>query len=179
MQQTIFGLFDNRPHAHLALEDLGEAGFTKDHISLLGKESVLKEYSDEYGNTGTNTGATGGAIVGGVLGLIAAAAAFPLPGIGPVIGIGTLMSVLGITTAGAGLGALAGGLAGAFVDLGTDEEFAKRYESGIQEGHILLAVDADETSISVAKNILERHGARDIHVHSPVQERTRQRVHAH
>jgi uncharacterized membrane protein len=64
---------------------------------------------------------------------------------------------------GAAIGAAAGGLVGTLVGMGIPEYEAKRYESKIREGRILLSVHSetsDETKR--AKDIFERAGAEDI-----------------
>jgi uncharacterized membrane protein len=64
---------------------------------------------------------------------------------------------------GVGIGAAAGGLVGALVGMGIPEYEAKRYESRLREGRILISVhseNSDETKR--AKEIFERGGAEDI-----------------
>jgi uncharacterized membrane protein len=64
---------------------------------------------------------------------------------------------------GAAVGATAGGLVGALVGMGLPEYEAKRYESRVREGKILLSVhseNSDETKR--AKEIFQRSGAEDI-----------------
>jgi uncharacterized membrane protein len=64
---------------------------------------------------------------------------------------------------GAAVGAAAGGLVGALVGMGIPEYEAKRYESKIRAGNILVSVhseNSDETKR--AKEIFERMGAEDI-----------------
>jgi uncharacterized membrane protein len=64
---------------------------------------------------------------------------------------------------GAAVGATAGGLIGTLIGMGIPEYEAKRYETRLREGRILLAVhseNSDETKR--AKEIFERAGAEDI-----------------
>jgi uncharacterized membrane protein len=67
------------------------------------------------------------------------------------------------TLAGVGVGAAVGGIAGALIGLGIPEYEAKRYESRLIKGGVLLSVHcntADE--IKRAKNLMEGTGAEDI-----------------
>ena len=67
------------------------------------------------------------------------------------------------TLAGVGVGAAVGGVAGALIGLGIPEYEAKRYESRLNKGGVLLSVHcntADE--IKRAKNLMEGTGAEDI-----------------
>jgi hypothetical protein len=99
---------------------------------------------------------TGGA-VGGAMGLVAA---LLIPGIGPVVAGGVLAAVLG----GAGLGSVAGGFLGAFVNLGIPEQKARHYEQELRAGRTIVTVHAD-TRQREAVDILRQHGARDVEVH--------------
>ena len=65
--------------------------------------------------------------------------------------------------AGVGVGAAVGGVAGALVGFGVPEFEAKRYETRLGKGGILLSVHADNSDwISRAKSILEKTGAEDV-----------------
>ena len=65
--------------------------------------------------------------------------------------------------AGIGVGAAVGGITGALVGFGVPEFEAKRYETRLKKGGILLSVHADNHDwISRAKAILEKTGAEDV-----------------
>ncbi len=65
--------------------------------------------------------------------------------------------------AGAGVGAAAGGVAGALIGIGIPEYEAKRYETYVKDGGILLSVHVDDSEWSdKAEKIMEESGARDI-----------------
>ncbi|MCT1398757.1 general stress protein [Paenibacillus sp. p3-SID867] len=51
--------------------------------------------------------------------------------------------------AGAAVGAGAGGLVGGFIGLGIPEDEAKEYESYIEQGRILVLVDADQENTGI------------------------------
>lgn len=51
--------------------------------------------------------------------------------------------IIAPTLAGAGIGAVAGGLVGALTHLGVDEQDAREYEGHVKQGSILLTVHAD------------------------------------
>jgi hypothetical protein len=62
-----------------------------------------------------------------------------------------------------GVGAAVGGLTGALVGFGVPEFEAKRYETRLKKGGILISVHADNHDwISRAKAILEKTGAEDV-----------------
>jgi hypothetical protein len=90
---------------------------------------------------------------------LAGIGALAIPGLGPFIAAGPIMGAL----AGLGVGGAVGGLIGALVGLGMPEYEAKRYESRMKQGGVLLSVHCDTSNeISIAKDLLKETGAEDI-----------------
>ncbi len=147
--KTVVALYDNLEDARAAVDDLIDAGFTRNDISLVARD-VTGEYSteldsydgDDVGEAAAG-GAVGGAMVGGLMGLLVGLGAFAIPGLGPVIAAGPLAATL----AGAGIGAAAGGLLGALVEWGIPEAEAGYYAEGVRRGGTLLAVRVPENRI--------------------------------
>lgn len=162
-KKSVFCLARDLAQASRIVEDLQTAGFSNNDISaLLPDQSTTRDFAHEKGTKAPEGGLTGagtGVVLGGVLGWLVGIGALAIPGLGPFIAAGPLMAALG----GAGVGAAAGGLVGALIGMGIPEYEAKRYESRIKEGRILISVhseNADETKR--AKEIFERAGAEDI-----------------
>jgi len=92
--------------------------------------------------TMASEGAASRAVVGGLLGglggFILRISALVIPGIGPLVGAGILVSTL----AGAGIGAATGGPIGALTAQGVPEEDAKGYQESVRAGSIPLTVHA-------------------------------------
>ena len=142
----VTGLFRDRDSAERAYQTLSDRGYSKDDVNLvMSDETRKKHFGDtdgadtELGNKAAKGAGVGGAI-GGTLGAIAAAVAavgtsVVFPGIGLVVA-GPLAAAL----AGGGAGAATGGLLGALIGWGIPEERVKEYESGINEGGILMGV---------------------------------------
>ena len=155
---TVVGLFRKTLAAERAIRDLKDAGFTDQQIGVLMRDPDEARRVAEQTGTKAGEGAAAGAITGGTLGglvgLLAGIGALVIPGIGPIVAGGALASTL----AGAGIGAAAGGLLGALIGLGIPEEEARYYELGLQEGGILVSVDAGPRAV-VARNILLNAGA--------------------
>jgi hypothetical protein len=98
-------------------------------------------------------------VIGGVLGWLVGIGALAIPGVGPFLAAGPIMAAL----AGVGVGAAVGGITGALVGFGVPEFEAKRYETRLRTGGILLSVHADNHDwIARAKGILDRTGAEEI-----------------
>lgn len=160
---AVYGIYSARVSAEAAVDQLKIAGFNSSDVSVLfASPSGSKEFAHENSTKapeGAVTGTLSGATLGGVLGWLAGIGSLAIPGVGPFIAAGPIMAAL----AGAGVGAAVGGLTGALIGLGIPEYEAKRYETRINEGGILLSVHADDnTWAEKAREILKRTGAEDI-----------------
>jgi hypothetical protein len=103
--------------------------------------------------------AAAGSLVGGFLG---AAAALLIPGIGPVVAGGILLTPL----VSAAVGALVGDVIGGLVAMGLPENAAQQYAREFEAGRTLVSVKADgPQQAQQALDILLRLGARDVQVH--------------
>lgn len=108
---------------------------------------------------GAAVGATTGGILGGSLGLLAGIGALAIPGVGPFIAAGPIMAALSGSAVGGSLGLLVGALVGS----GIPEYEAKKYETGLKAGNILISVHTDnEEEINQANKIMKKEGAKDI-----------------
>src|SRR6185369_3567339 len=162
-KKSVFCIARDHVQASNIVEGLKSAGFSNNDISaLLPDKSSTREFAHEKGTKapeGAVTGAGTGGVLGGVLGWLAGIGSLAIPGVGPFIAAGPIMAAL----SGAAIGATAGGIVGSLVGMGIPEYEAKRYESKIREGKILLSVhseNSDETKR--AKEIFKNAGAEDI-----------------
>src|ERR1035438_9111534 len=85
---------------------------------------------------GVAAGASAGGASGGTLGLLVGIGALVIPGLGPFIAAGPIMSAL----AGIGAGGAVGGFVGALAGMGIPEYEAKRYDGRVRQGGILGSV---------------------------------------
>jgi Protein of unknown function (DUF3341) len=160
---AIFGIYTNRSSVERAVEALKGAGFSNNDVSALFPENKgTKDFAHEKATKapeGATTGAGTGALLGGGLGWLVGIGALAIPGLGPFIAAGPIVSAL----AGAGAGGAVGGFTGALIGMGIPEYEAKRYEGRVKDGGILLSVHSDNSDETKrAKEILERTGAQDI-----------------
>jgi uncharacterized protein (TIGR02271 family) len=176
--QSVVGLYERIEDAQRALQDLRKAGFRSEDISLITRDRD-GEYSrglkggerqhDTDVTDGAAAGAGIGAVLGGLGGLLVGLGALAIPGIGPVIAAGPIVSAL----AGAGIGAVAGGLVGALVDLGIPEDHAKIYAEGVEHGNTLVVVRTDAAQANRASDIMNRHNPVDIENRGTMREQRR------
>ncbi|WP_158597953.1 YsnF/AvaK domain-containing protein [Noviherbaspirillum saxi] len=160
------GLFYDRESAERAYQGLSDRGYTKDDINVVMSDDTRKQHfadgdtaTTELGSKAAEGAGIGGA-VGGTLGAVlaamtAAGTSIALPGLGLVIA-----GPLAAAAAGAGAGAATGGLLGALVGWGIPEERVKHYESGLQEGGILMGVTprSDEDAAHLEKHWRNSNG---------------------
>src|SRR5438094_10148575 len=118
-RRTVVGVFDGPNHAEMALNELKDAGFSPNQVSVLARDTgetrqVVENtgMATDRGTAGAGTGVVLGGITGGILGWLVGIGALAIPGIGPVVAAGVLASTL----TGAAIGAATGGRNGAVGD---------------------------------------------------------------
>ena len=161
MATLVTGIFGTRASAEMAVDQLVNAGFSRDDVSVMmsdaprGREFAITEDSK------APEGAATGAAVGGVLGAIAAGLVsvgiIAIPGIG-LVAAGPIIAAL----AGAGAGGAAGGVLGGLVGAGIPEHEATFYSEELNKGGILVGVYAHDDRVGAAKEIFTNAGAESV-----------------
>jgi len=162
-KKSVFCIVANTEQADLIVERLRDIGFSNNDISVLFPDkNTTRDFAHEKHTKapeGIATGASTGVVVGGALGWLAGIGALLIPGVGPFIAAGPIMAAL----SGAAVGATVGGIAGGLIGLGFPELEARRYESKIKAGNILLSVHTEGAEeILAAEMIFKDSGAQDI-----------------
>lgn len=147
--RTITGLYDSYDDAIAVVGELESAGIPSENISIVGR-------GPDQTNTGeaAAAGAGVGALLGGAGGLLAGLATLTVPGIGPVVAAGWLVTTAAGAAAGAAAGGAAGGLLGSLTQAGIDEDSAHIYAEGVRRGSILVSVNAEEDDADIAQSII-------------------------
>jgi uncharacterized protein (TIGR02271 family) len=171
MAKTVVGLFDNYSEAQSVVNDLVNAGFDRNEISVVASNAHGEHGAHTTGGTaehaaghagnavkGVAGGAVEGGVIGGLTGLAVGLALLLVPGVGPVAAIGPLSAAL----TGAGMGAVSGGVIGGLVGLGIPKEEAGYYAEGVRRGGTLVSVSADDARADQALAIFNRHNPVDI-----------------
>lgn len=161
--KAVFGIYETRAQVEAAVDRMKAAGFRNTDISVLFPEGQnfknLAHRKSSKAPEGATTGAGSGVLIGGALGWLAGVGLLSIPGVGPLIAAGPIMSAL----AGAGLGGAVGGVVGALAGMGIPEYEAKRYEGRVKKGGLLVSVHCDNAEwIAHAKEVLRQTGAQDI-----------------
>jgi hypothetical protein len=147
---TVVGAFHDHAEAQRAVGALEQAGFNAEHVGVLrkGENDGVHEVRDHGKGAGAGVGT--GLIEGGVLG---AAAAFLIPGVGPVVGAG----ILGTVILGALTGGATGGIVGALAGVGVKNDEAEHYSREFEAGQVLVTVRAPGRELE-AHQIMGRYG---------------------
>ncbi|MFD3166240.1 hypothetical protein [Herpetosiphon sp. NSE202] len=129
----VMGILTDRTALDGLMAELQQAQVKPDDIGVL--YASEKTVEAEKDRTDVAAGAAAGVTAGSVVGVVAGLMSFAIPGIGPALGAG----ILGSTVA----GAAAGGVLGAFSQIGLGNDLAASYEQALKDGETILAIDND------------------------------------
>ncbi len=150
MTRTITRSYDDYETASAVVDDLENAGFANDNVSLIGRRHDIDDSNADDSNAGEGAGI--GAGIGGAAGLLAGLGMIAIPGIGPVAAAGWLAT----TAAGAAAGAVAGGVIGAMTSAGVDEQDAHLHAESVRRGGSVVSVQAPDSRAAEAEAIMDR-----------------------
>jgi Protein of unknown function (DUF3341) len=160
---AVFGVYSNTADVEGAIDALQAAGFRSTDISVLLPENVgnkdLTHEKRTKAPEGAAAGGVSGAVLGGTLGWLAGMGMIAIPGVGPLIAAGPILSAL----AGVGIGGTVAGITGALIGTGIPEYEARKYVGRVKSGGVLMSVQAhDAERARKARSILRDTGAEDI-----------------
>jgi hypothetical protein len=167
---TVSGLFNSHEAASAAVRELESLGIASHDISMVGPDRKDQAAGEprSFGAKGDHVaadagqGAEIGGAVGAVGGLLAGLGMLAIPGIGPVVAAGWLVSTLTGAVAGAVVGGAAGGLIGALTEAGVPEEHAHVYAEGVRRGGTLVIARVGPEQEATAHSVLDRTGRADL-----------------
>lgn len=168
MTKNITRLIDNYSDAQAAVAELEKSGIPHSDISIVA--SNTDGAHDHHGThaadgdaagRGAGKGASVGGVLGGGAGLLAGLGIMAVPGLGPVVAAGWLVSTLAGVVGGAVAGGAAGGLVGSLKHAGVSEADAHVYSEGVRRGGTLVSVKVDDATEPKAREILSRFRATD------------------
>jgi hypothetical protein len=166
-RNAVVGVFVSHIEAETSIKELQRAGFNMKKLSIVGRDFHTEEHVIGYYNAGDRMKVWGklGAFWGGFWGLLFGSALFVIPGLGPLMVFGPMVSWMvgaleGAVVAG-GLGALAAGL----YSLGIPHDSCLQYETAVKSNQFLVVVHGTGNEAVRAKEILELAGASHIGIH--------------
>lgn len=163
MKKVIFGLVTSEDVANKIVDHLTASGLSTKEISVVYPDTKNKyTTTTSAGQVTLNKGAKKGAsgeVFSGSLGTLSHFDALTIPGFGTFVIAGPIVSLLSGAPRGGTPGLLVGALAGS----GISETDAKKYETALRAGTILICVHptSDET-VTRAIEILKKDGAKDV-----------------
>lgn len=164
---SAIGVFASHDRAEQAIQELKRRGLDIKKISIVGKDYHVDENVVGYYNTGDRMKFWGkqGAFWGGLWGLLFGSAFFFIPGIGPLVVAGPLVSwIVGALEGAAVVGGLSALGAGLY-SVGIPKDSILRYETAIKSGKFVLVYHGSPEEVENAKRILEGGNAEETAVH--------------
>jgi len=167
---AVVAVYANHSQAEEAVKELQRSGYDMKKLSIVGKDYHTDEHVVGYYNTGDRMKYWGkfGAFWGGIWGLLFGAAAFAIPGIGPVLVAGPLVAWIIGALEGAvvvgGVSAIGAGLYG----IGVPKDSIVKYELALKSDKFVIVAHGTADEVAKAKDILRATRAVEIALH-PVQ----------
>jgi hypothetical protein len=157
MSKAVFCIATNLLQADSIVQQLEDAGFSRNDVSVLYPDtSGTHDFAHRHGTKapeGATAGAGTGGVLGGALGWLVGAGSLAIPGAGPFLAAGPIVTAL----SGAAIGGALGGVAGALFGMGMPEFEARRYEGKVFAGNLLLSVHTENSAeLGRAKKIFRR-----------------------
>lgn len=155
---AVVAIYPTHTDAETAIKELQQSGFDMKKLSIVGRDYHTEENVVGYYNTGDRMQAWGkaGAFWGGLWGFLFGSAFFMIPGMGPILVAGPLVSWIvgaleGVILMG-GLSALGAGL----YSLGIPKDSILQYETAIKNDKFVLIVHGSMEDTTHAQEILNQ-----------------------
>jgi hypothetical protein len=164
-------IYGTHTGAEDAIKELQKAGFEMKKLSIIGKDFQSDEHVVGYYNAGDRVKMWGktGAFWGGLWGLFFGSAFFWIPGLGPLMVAGPLVTwLVGALEAALVVGGLSA-LGAALYSLGIPKDSILAYEAQLRTGKFLLIAHGSRADTDTAKAILA-HTSPDILEHHTQKE---------
>src|SRR5688572_1271360 len=165
MTVTITRLYPSHAEAHAVVEALRAADIGDRNISVLAsnadewhrdKKPATYPDKDLDGRDdraeAAGAGAGVGAAVGGAIGALTGLGIMAIPGVGPIVAAGWLVTTL----AGAAAGGATGGVIGALTQVGASPEEAEVYAESLRRGGAVVSARVDDADRARVAAIMDR-----------------------
>jgi hypothetical protein len=171
-QNSVVAVFSQHSAAENAIKELKGGGFDIKKLAVVGRDYQSESDVVGFYNTGDRMKYWGkwGAFWGGLWGLLIGAAFLIIPGVGPVVAAGSIVSWIVAALEGAvvvgGLSALGAGL----YSLGVPKNSVLKYETSIKAGKFVLVAHGTAEEVAKARDMLKTSGAEQIDSYEPATE---------
>jgi hypothetical protein len=167
-------IYDHHVDAEGAVKELQKSGFDMKKLSIVGKDYHTEEHVVGYYNAGDRMKYWGklGAFWGGIWGLLFGAAFFAIPGLGPVLVAGPLVSWIVSALEGAavvgGVSAVGAGL----YSIGIPKDSALKYETALKANRFVVVAHGTAEEVARAKDTIHTTNPAEVNLHVRLPEAT-------
>jgi uncharacterized membrane protein len=160
-------IFDSHLLAENAIQELKRSGLDIKKLSIVGRDQHTDEHVVGYYNAGDRMKYWGktGAFWGGLWGMLFGAGFFWVPGLGPLLVAGPLVSmIVGAIEGAAVVGGLSAVGAGLY-SLGIPKDSILKYETAIKTGKFVLIFHGTTDEVEKAHQLLDGAKATETEMH--------------
>lgn len=168
-KSSVVAVFGQHTAAEQAIKELQSAKFDIKKLSIIGRDYHTEDNVVGFYSTGDRMKYWGklGAFWGGIWGILVGAAVLFIPGVGPIIVAGSVVTWIAAALEGAlvvgGLSALGAGL----YSLGIPKDSIVKYETSVKAGKFMVIAHGTAEEVGKARDILQSTGAEQVNVHTP------------
>ena len=169
---TVVALFKSHMQVEQAVKELQKAGFDMKQLSIVGRDYHTEEHVVGYYNASDRIKYWGrmGAFWGGIWDVLFGSAFFWIPGIGPLLVAGPVVSAIVGGLEGATIVGGLNALSAALFSIGIPKNSVLAYESAIRAGKFALIAHGTSEDVARAKEILQNAEADAIDYHESVEQ---------
>jgi len=155
---SVVAIYPSHTAAEAAVKELQQSGFDMKKLSIAGRDYHTDEHVVGYYNIGDRMKAWGktGAFWGGLWGFLFGSAFFWIPGLGPLLVAGPLVSwIVGALEGAIAIGGLSAIGAGLY-SIGIPKDSILQYETALKSDKFVLIAHGSTDDTTRAKEILNR-----------------------
>jgi len=163
----VVALYHSHKEAEAAVKQLQHAGIDLSTLSIVGRDYHVDQEVIGYYNTGDRVRYWGkiGMFWGGLWGLLVGSAFFIIPGLGPIVMAGPLVtSLLGALEGSIGIGGLTV-VGAALYSIGIPEDSVLTYDTAIRSGKYLLMMSGSAGEVACARQAIQATAPDTINEH--------------
>jgi hypothetical protein len=170
---AVVAIYKSHAEAEAAVKELQLSGFDMKKLSIVGRDHHTDEHVVGYYNAGDRMKYWGktGAFWGGIWGMLFGSAFFLIPGVGPLLVAGPLVTWIVGALEGAvvvgGLSAIGAGL----YSLGIPKNSILRYETALKTGKFVVIAHGTAEEATRARDIINRTAPEALEEHQPARTR--------
>jgi hypothetical protein len=171
---AVVAIYKSHTEAEAAVKELQQSGFDMKKLSIVGRDYHTDEHVVGYYNAGDRMKCWGklGAFWGGIWGLLFGSAFFLIPGIGPLLVAGPLVSwVVGALEGAVVVGGLSAIGAGLY-SLGIPKDSILQYETALKSGKFVVIAHGSSLETAQARKIISDTSVEAVEDHQPSRANT-------